>query len=310
MFNVNDLTKIDINKLQLKNLKNKNILISILTLGELQSQILYTLMKELPDNFSSLNLNYELCKNNDDKMDYLLSKIDFSDTKNESDKAMKILECVLKYIKYDEEISEYTDNNGNIIEGSIIDEKVKYYNTSELSSVLSSENDEAIGVCVNYSSLFSMMCLKMGIECHVIDGSYTDSTYGHAWCLIKVDGEYKYVDVTHLDTCYFDSPFYDMYLLGGNKLFPKEFYWEHIKKDVYQDIDTDIFTTEEDIEKIKQSLNTTPEVIWYNKDVEGTYVNNTGINPLKHIVIGYNTGLIVAIISKGIIKKKEKSLSQ
>ena len=54
--------------------------------------------------------------------------------------------------------------------------------------------DEGKGVCEAYSNLFNRMCALCGIE------SETVSNEDHAWNRAKVNGEWKYFDVTWNDT--------------------------------------------------------------------------------------------------------------
>ena len=54
------------------------------------------------------------------------------------------------------------------------------------------------GMCEGYSSVFKLIMDKLGIEC-----SYTSSDkMGHAWNLVKIDGEWYHIDVTWDDPTY------------------------------------------------------------------------------------------------------------
>ena len=54
--------------------------------------------------------------------------------------------------------------------------------------------DEGKGVCEAYAGLFNRMCELCGIECETV------SNADHAWNRAKVNGEWKYFDVTWNDT--------------------------------------------------------------------------------------------------------------
>ena len=54
--------------------------------------------------------------------------------------------------------------------------------------------DEGKGVCEAYSNLFNRMCELCGIEAQTV------SNADHAWNKAKVNGEWKYFDVTWNDT--------------------------------------------------------------------------------------------------------------
>lgn len=304
-YSIEDILKINVNNNNLKNLKT-NTKILVTYADELEEQIVYTFLKNLPGNFSCDNLDYEKLDKLNDKLDLLIGEIDFTNAVSESDKAMKILEKVLSYIKYDEDILIYLENHDYVEEGSFIDNKVTYYNDFFLSSVLDTEQEEAYGVCANYSALFTIMCYKQGIESHYIYGNVAGSDLAHAWNLIKVDGEYKYVDLTNLDPNYFDSVWYEMYLLGGNRSYPKEFYWDIIKKNTYMTLSESNLISEVDVERIKADLTRNPVIVFYNEDIAGTYVNNSGIDLTLPIIISLGSGLIVAVTGGIVIKRKEE----
>lgn len=54
------------------------------------------------------------------------------------------------------------------------------------------------GVCEDYSEIYSKLCDYFGLECWLIRGE-VDGAYGwdgHAWNIVKLDGNYYHVDVT------------------------------------------------------------------------------------------------------------------
>lgn len=65
---------------------------------------------------------------------------------------------------------------------------------SEYATRISDFLDTHKGVCEAYAYTFKALCNLSGIECHVIAG--TLDGVGHAWNLIKLDGNYYHVDVT------------------------------------------------------------------------------------------------------------------
>ena len=54
---------------------------------------------------------------------------------------------------------------------------------------------ENYAVCDGYSRLVKMMCDDMGIECRIVVGDVNGGG-GHAWNLVKVDGQWYHLDVT------------------------------------------------------------------------------------------------------------------
>ena len=62
---------------------------------------------------------------------------------------------------------------------------------------------EKKAVCAGYAKAFQYLCNRMGIECTFVGGKGKESL--HAWNLIRLNGDYYYIDVTwddHSDTKY------------------------------------------------------------------------------------------------------------
>jgi hypothetical protein len=54
-------------------------------------------------------------------------------------------------------------------------------------------------VCEGYAEAMKLLCNLSGIECIIAIGMAPDSAEGHAWNIVKIDGEYYHVDVTKND---------------------------------------------------------------------------------------------------------------
>jgi transglutaminase/protease-like cytokinesis protein 3 len=64
---------------------------------------------------------------------------------------------------------------------------------------------ESGGACGAFSMLFYKMAIRLGVETHICCGEYTDvlgKTTGHAWNMVKIDGNIYYYDATHYDNTY------------------------------------------------------------------------------------------------------------
>jgi hypothetical protein len=54
-------------------------------------------------------------------------------------------------------------------------------------------------VCEGYSEAMKLLCDLAGVECMIIEGESIETAIGHAWNIIKIDGEYYHLDVTNDD---------------------------------------------------------------------------------------------------------------
>lgn len=70
-------------------------------------------------------------------------------------------------------------------------------------------------VCQGYAKAFQYLCSQAGIAATIVTGRIRDSGYGHAWNLVKADGDYYYVDVTWGDASY---------TVSGNQSYPSVSY--------------------------------------------------------------------------------------
>lgn len=164
-----------------------------------------------------------------DELDSIVQTFNFNKDNTDEEKIRIILLYVEKKIKYDPLVGDYlnylNDKNNKYLEYYLLKFYKQYktmekigkksanlvnnYNENVISSILKDNVEEATGVCCNYSSLMSLLCLKASIECYTVGGySYskdkiiTDEerqTRGHGWNLVNIDGEYRNVDPTRLD---------------------------------------------------------------------------------------------------------------
>lgn len=96
-----------------------------------------------------------------------------------------------------------------ITEGADDYEKVKAVYTYLIDTVeyKASEDDQSIAgafwkkeaVCAGYAGAVQYLLERLSIPCIYVEGSSKDSSEGHAWNIVQIDGEYYYVDATNGD---------------------------------------------------------------------------------------------------------------
>lgn len=72
---------------------------------------------------------------------------------------------------------------------------------------VASEHDQSIAgvfwkneaVCAGYAGAIQYLLERMGIECLYVEGNSEDSTEGHAWNIVNIEGNYYYIDATNGD---------------------------------------------------------------------------------------------------------------
>ncbi len=81
------------------------------------------------------------------------------------------------------------------------------------------------GKCESYSRAYALLCNMAGLECFMVmyDQSQSEDGVGHMWNMIRVNGNYYHIDVTH-DSFTQDIGYpknyvaYDYFLVGGSGL--------------------------------------------------------------------------------------------
>lgn len=96
-----------------------------------------------------------------------------------------------------------------IAEGADDYEKVKtvYTYLIDHTDYVASEDDQSIAgtfwkgeaVCAGYAGGLQYLLERLGVFCIYVEGDTKNSTQGHAWNIVRLDGEYYYVDVTNGD---------------------------------------------------------------------------------------------------------------
>lgn len=121
------------------------------------------------------------------------------------------------YTYTDQEVTEIQQAMSNatqevynlIPEGADTYEKVKtvYSYLIDTAEYASSEDDQNIAgifwkgqaVCAGYARAVQYLLEQLDIPCIYVEGDTRDSTEGHAWDIVQIDGQYYYVDATNGD---------------------------------------------------------------------------------------------------------------
>lgn len=85
---------------------------------------------------------------------------------------------------------------------------------------------EKYAVCDGFSRLTKMMCDDVGLDCYIVIGEVIGGG-GHAWNLVKIDGQWYHLDTTWNDGCgdrsqYFLIPdsYFDGYRIWNRDMYP------------------------------------------------------------------------------------------
>lgn len=85
--------------------------------------------------------------------------------------------------------------------------KTVYTYLIDSSEYMMSDDDQSIAgifwkknaVCAGYAGATQYLLERLGITCIYVDGDTSDSSEGHAWNIVEIDGNYYYVDTTNGD---------------------------------------------------------------------------------------------------------------
>ena len=142
-------------------------------------------------------LDYDFYKQIDDALQKLIDKVDFTNCQTDKDRLLKCMVVVMKHLYYDDEVSDYSQVNDDIYEGTYIYNKCVEYNDHQLSSNLLIDGDRGYGCCTNFTSLLLAVCVKLDIEAYMVDGKRSnDVGFLHDWVYAPADGAYYCLDMT------------------------------------------------------------------------------------------------------------------
>ena len=141
----------------------------------------------LLDNGVEVFLNsdtFEMMKQIDAKLDNIISTLNINENSTNQEKLDAIIMYALKHFRYDptvDSMSSYDPNREATIKS--------FYEDGYLYGAL--ERDTQL--CGNYAAFITAIANRIGLE------SYMMMSDVHCWNLVKVDGDYYYVDTTWMD---------------------------------------------------------------------------------------------------------------
>jgi len=153
----------------------------------------------LTDNLTEYRMTHDF---DSGIIDYL-TEFDLPFSLNYEDRSDQIIESVTKAEEIISLMPEYEDEYL----------KAKYLHDYLAANVSYSSDEETTtehctpyaalitgsGKCESYSRAYALLCNMAGLECFMVmyDQSQSEDGVGHMWNMVKVNGNYYYVDVTH-----------------------------------------------------------------------------------------------------------------
>ncbi|MBQ3285545.1 MAG: hypothetical protein IJH40_07890 [Ruminococcus sp.] len=117
---------------------------------------------------------------------------DINRNMSEYDIALSIFENIISLVDYDTLKLEKS-------------QQLRFFYTHNLRNIYGVFVEKK-AVCAGYAKAFQYLTNRMGIECSFVGGKVKDSM--HAWNLIRLNGEYYYIDVTWDDHSDTKNPFF------------------------------------------------------------------------------------------------------
>lgn len=131
-------------------------------------------------NFDS----FETMKKNDSKLNDIIKSLDINETSTDQEKLDAIIVYALKHFVYDREVDTMSSSD------PARENKIRsFYENGYLYGALEKDTQ----ICGNYAAFFTAVATRLGLE------SYMMMSDIHCWNLVKIDGDYYYIDTTWMD---------------------------------------------------------------------------------------------------------------
>lgn len=307
-FNQNNVNQIRESKFDVSRIKNKELEINLdLFDSELNKLVLINYLENYSDEVFKESDAFDNLNKIDQKLNDILASLNLTKEVNDEGKILLIANYICYKLQYDEEISVYLGLKDlrqlNYRTKINSEEKISYYNINELSSVLM-EDDDVEAICINYASLFDILCYKAGIKSRLVLGSNRED--GHAWNIVYLNDGEKYVDLTWVDNSIYQN-FLINYSRNGTEYYPKEAYYDLLVDYMFEVIGDKhgSFNTLNDISTLDASLKKN-EINYYNEDIEGSKVLNEDIDITRPVFTSLTSGVLAISFYEMIRQKKNQ----
>jgi transglutaminase-like putative cysteine protease len=154
--------------------------------------------------FTALQIE-SMCRKMEREADKILSEI--TPEMSEYDKVLYLHDYLIENVEYDE-----TADFQHIAYGALVDKKA---------------------VCDGYATAMQYLLTKLGIECRIVYGDDRDGNpQGHAWNIVKVDGNYYHLDVTwDIPPQGVEIPLYSNFLVNTDQILKRHIIFSPLESD-------------------------------------------------------------------------------
>ncbi len=169
-----------------------------LTIGDNESvdRVYHAVLKDHPEFFWMHNRN-QVIKTTYGEGDYCMFSPSYSYTETETQQILQAMSQACQQL--DALIPQGADD--------YVKAQMAYTYLIDTASYQESEDDQSIAgvfwkkqaVCAGYAGAAQYLLDHLGVYCIYVDGDTKNSDQGHAWNIIKLEGEYYYLDATNGD---------------------------------------------------------------------------------------------------------------
>ena len=308
-FNIQDVClkredKFDVSKIKKDVVISNNIVFSI---DDLESLIFLNYLDNYNISMFESPEKYESYVEMDNKLNEIYNSLKIDDSMTDREKILLISNYICNNLNYDSVVSNKTSELFS--EQVAAREKSKYYNYYSISSVLEQNEDIKSAICINYASLFDILCYKAGVKSRVVIGYDYEKLTGHAWNLVYIDNKEYYIDLTWFDKALNEIYLYN-YAAGGNGSYNQEYYYQELNENIFKDKNDEShskYTLYPELESLDKSLVPSKNRSYINKDLEGKKVLNKELDKKMIISNALCSGLLGFIIEELYRKKKKNN---